>query len=54
MGAPDRNNRSDEKGALMELTCFERDVPAGKHGAGSAKAFAAKRIAPFRRAGADA
>ena len=38
----------------MELTSRERDVPAGKHGAGAAKAFAAKRMAPFRRAGVAA
>jgi hypothetical protein len=54
LGAPDRNNRSDEKGALMELTSLERDMPAGTHGAGAAKAFSAKRMAPFTRAGADA
>ena len=38
----------------MELTSLERDVPAGTRGAGAAKAFSAKPIAPFRRAGADA
>jgi hypothetical protein len=36
----------------MELTSLERDMPAGRHGA--AKAFSAKRMAPFTRAGADA
>jgi len=38
----------------MELTSLERDMPAGTHGAGAAKAFSAKRMAPFTRAGADA
>ena len=36
----------------MELTSLERDVPARKHGA--AKAFSARPMAPFRRAGVDA
>jgi len=36
----------------MELTSFERDVPAGKQG--PAKALSARPMAPFRRAGVAA
>ena len=47
----------------MELTSLERDMPAGKHGEGTAlamkvqvgtgKAFYAKRMAPITRAHVD-